>query len=551
MWISETATKLQELATPGGKLLLAVSGGADSMALLRLVHESDWTAEVATVDHGLRPEAAEEVEFVRQTAAAFGLQFHSASFDTAAVARHRGWNMEDTARTLRYQHLAAIARAAGADHVVTAHNRDDQTETVFMQLLRGSAWLRGMPSRTGLVIRPLLNVRKQTLVQWLEEIGQDWREDASNLDRSFSRAWLRNDVVPLLRDRHPDLDERVSNLTGLQSDQKEFVDSVARPLVDLQGGIDADRLLDKPRALQLAAIALMLRAHGVPFGLERLERVVSALAAQTIWRESVAPDKLLRLHYGRLEIVGTSDQPDQQAVPVTDISQLPAGVAGSALNLPDLKLRARQSGDRIRMPGGTRKLSDVLIDAKVPREERDSLQVLASDRQVIWVQGVGAADDFKAGNGTATDSQFMRVALELASEAAHAGELPVGAVIVRDGEIIASARNEAESSNDPTAHAELLAIRRAAELTGDWRLTDCTLYVTLEPCAMCFGAMLQAHLHSVVYAARNNREGATGSVADLDLLPWKRKVAVKRGPHEREAADLLTAFFRNRRNAAT
>src|SRR5690554_3758732 len=128
----ETDRRLQELATRGGKLLLAVSGGADSMALLRLVHESGWKAEVATVDHGLRSEAVEEVEFVRQTAADLGIPFHTAAFDTAAIARHRGWNLEDTARTLRYQHLAAIARAAGADNIVTAHTRDDQTETVLM-----------------------------------------------------------------------------------------------------------------------------------------------------------------------------------------------------------------------------------------------------------------------------------------------------------------------------------------------------------------------------------------------------------------------------------
>ncbi len=417
-----------------------------------------------------------------------------------------------------------------------------------MQLLRGSAWLGGMPSRTGLVIRPLLHVRKQTLVQWLQEIGQDWREDASNLDSSFSRAWLRNEILPLIRARHPDLDERVANLTSLQRDQRGFVESVARPLVDLEGGIDALRLRDRPRALQLAAVALMLRAHGVPFGLERLERVAAALAEETTWREQVAPDKMLRLHYGRLEVVDTSEQPDQQSVPVTDPGQLPGGVAESALDLPDLQLRARQPGDRIRMAGGTRKLSDVLIDAKIPREERESLQVLASDGQVIWVEGVGAAHDFRAANGAASDSHFMRAALQLAGEAGRAGELPVGAVIVRDGEIIASARNEAESSRDPTAHAELLAIRRAAELTGDWRLTGCTLYVTLEPCAMCFGAMLQAHLPTVVYAARNTREGATGSVADLDLLPWKRKVKVLRGPHGQEAAEMLTEFFRDRRN---
>lgn len=233
------------------------------------------------------------------------------------------------------------------------------------------------------------------------------------------------------------------------------------------------------------------------------------------------------------------------------MEQLPGGVDDAALDLPDLQFRNRLPGDRIRLSGGTRKLADVLIDAKVPREERDSLQVLASGDRVLWVEDVAVAADFTLDSGTKGETDWMLSALELAREAAAAGELPVGAVIVRDGEIIATARNETEQTADPTAHAELLAIRRAAQSLGDWRLSDCTMYVTLEPCAMCFGAMQQSHLESVVFAASNMREGATGSVADLDLLPWKRKVIVRRGPLEREASSLLTEFFKDRRNGTS
>ncbi len=544
------SAQLEQLAARGSKLLLAVSGGADSMALLRLVHESGWPAEVASVNHGLRAEAAGEVEFVRRACEALNLEFHAASFDTAAVARHRGWNLEETARTLRYQHLAAIARAAGAAHVVTAHTQDDQTETVLMQLLRGAAWLTGMPARTGLVIRPLLNLRKQALVDWLNEIGQDWREDRSNFDTRFERAWLRNQVLPLLRARHADLDERVADLRGLQAQQKEFLDAAARPFVGLDGGLDAARLRDRPTALQHAAIAHLLKAHGVPFGLERLERISRAVVAGENWRESVGSTRQLRLYDDRLEVVVARDMQDASVIRVSEAAQLPAGVDAAALGLPDLVMRTRQAGDRIRMSAGSRKVSDVLIDAKIPREDRDSLQVLASGGEVVWVEGVATAAGYAAERVPGA-ADFMLAALGLAEEAAAAGELPVGAVVVHEGKVIASARNESEGSRDPTAHAEMLAIRRAAAAIGDWRLTDCTLYVTLEPCAMCFGAMLQSHLGKVVYAAGNRREGATGTVADLDLLPWKRKVAVSRGPLAREAAALLSEFFRNRRNGSS
>lgn len=543
------ASALQRLAAPGSKLLLAVSGGADSIALLRLVAGTDWPAEVAAVDHGLRPEAAEEVEFVRHTAEHLGLKFHSAAFATRAVADHRGWNLEETARTLRYQHLAAIARANGADHIVTAHTMDDQTETVLMQLLRGAAWLTGMPERTGLVIRPLLGIRKQELSDWLRHIGQDWREDPSNFDTDFRRAWLRTIILPPLRERQPDLDQRIAGLTRLQRQQKEFLDAQARPYVDVTGGIEAARLAGKARALQQAAVAHLLKAHGVPLDLERLDRIIAALKQAENWRESTGPDSLIRLYDGRLEVIGQAEPEAVSNSPVSGAEQLPAGVAEAALELPGLVLRSRQPGDRIRLAAGSRKLSDVLIDAKVPREERDAVRVLASGSDVIWVDGIAVATEYASGPAQPDDRHFMRLALELAREAAAAGELPVGAVIVRNGQVLASARNETEARSDPTAHAELLAVQRAAETVADWRLTDCSLYVTLEPCAMCFGAMQQAHLDTVVFAAANHREGATGSVADLDLLPWKRKLQVRRGPYAKEAGELLSDFFRNRRDA--
>lgn len=551
MPVQHIADSVKELATPGGKLLLAVSGGADSMALLRLVHEAGLPAEVATINHGLRPEAAEEVEFVREAAGRLGLAFHTAAFDTRSTAAARGWNIEETARRLRYQHLASIARSNGATEIVTAHTRDDQTETVLLQLIRGTAWLSGMRARSGTVIRPLLDVRRPVLTGWLTEIGQDWREDASNLDTNQARAWLRHEVLPQLRDRHPDLDERVANLAELQAEQKDFVNGLARPYVELDGAVDAGRLAGRHRALQLAVIAHMLRAHGAPVSLERLERAVEAVEKGETWRESVGTDKWLRLTDGRLEVIETDSRVGMEPVAVTRTSQLPEGILETALELPDLQFRNRLPGDRIRLAGGTRKVSDVLIDAKVPRENRDALQLLASGEQVLWIENVAVSVDFAARPVGQGETDWMLKALELAREAAAAGELPVGAVIVRDGQVVASARNETEQTGDPTAHAELLAVRRAAATTGDWRLSGCTLYVTLEPCAMCFGAMQQSHLESVVFAASNRREGATGSVADLDLLPWKRKVTVRRGPLEREAGQLLTDFFRVRRNGTS
>ena len=145
------------------------------------------------------------------------------------------------------------------------------------------------------------------------------------------------------------------------------------------------------------------------------------------------------------------------------------------------------------------------------------------------------------------DELFMRQALAEAEQAAAEGETPVGAVIVKNGAVIAAARNGRETTGDVTAHAELTAIRRAAAVTGDWRLTGCTLYVTLEPCPMCAGAILASRLCRVVYGAADPAAGAFGSVLNLPRYPLGHEPAVTGGVLGDECAALLSDFFKTRR----
>lgn len=143
---------------------------------------------------------------------------------------------------------------------------------------------------------------------------------------------------------------------------------------------------------------------------------------------------------------------------------------------------------------------------------------------------------------------FMPRALAAARAAAAAGEVPIGAVVVKDGEVIAEAHNAPRRSHDPTAHAEILAIRRAAEVLGDERLTGCELWVTLEPCAMCAGAIAHARIARLYYAASDPKGGAVEQGARVfDHPQCLHRPEVYIGIGEEEAADLLRAFFRERR----
>lgn len=152
------------------------------------------------------------------------------------------------------------------------------------------------------------------------------------------------------------------------------------------------------------------------------------------------------------------------------------------------------------------------------------------------------------GNPNMTDEHFMRLALKEAEVAFQEGEVPVGAVLVKEGIIVASSRNNKEKTNDPTAHAELNIIRQGTMSTGDWRLPDATLYVTKEPCVMCAGAMINARLGRLVFGCRDERYGAVTSRYQLLYDPaLNHQVRVVPGVLESECADLLKKFFIERR----
>ena len=143
---------------------------------------------------------------------------------------------------------------------------------------------------------------------------------------------------------------------------------------------------------------------------------------------------------------------------------------------------------------------------------------------------------------------YMREALALAAQAAQAGEVPVGAVVVKEGAVIGRGFNHPISAHDPTSHAEIEALREAAHALGNYRLPGCELYVTLEPCAMCVGAMLHARLARVAFGARDPKTGACGSVVDLPALAaLNHHTRFEGGLLAQECADLLRRFFAERR----
>lgn len=553
----------RRLAPNASRLVVAVSGGGDSVAALHLLQRAGFDLVAAHFDHRLRTESGADARFVQELCARLGVPLEGSSADVAAVAQRKGWNVEDAARRLRYAFLYRVLKeAAPGGAIVVAHTLEDQAETVLLQLLRGVAYPVGIRPRQRGVIRPLLGERRAALRRYLEHLGESWREDATNLTLEQNRAWLRNRIIPELEARYPQAQLRLAETAHIQQEARAALTFLAHRRFP-PGPIRLAAWQRAPVALRKAALVERLEQVGATPSdrlLTELDAAAMRGAAQGFgaapWRTSLPGGGRVELAYGQLHVEppAAEDTATETApVQVTSPEQLPREVNADVLErYPRLELRRRRSGDRIRLPGGRRLLSDVLIDLKVPRGERDALRVLAAGHEVLWVEGVAVAVDAAAEGVPAlldADRRHMRTALEQAKLAHRLGEVPVGAVVVSAaGEVLAAAHNLTETRSDPTAHAETLALRQAAQATGDWRLAGATLYVTLEPCPMCLGAVLQTQLARLVYGASNPRDGALGGVTDLAGEGWKRVPAIKGGVEARAAEQLLKAAFARRRS---
>lgn len=508
----------------GRLVVVGVSGGADSVALLRALVQVGAQPVAAHFDHALRADSEQDARWVQALAASLGVPFQMARVDVRAVAQRRGWNLEDAGRRLRYDFLTRVAKQTQASAILTAHTRRDQAETVLSRLLRGEATLTGIPAGRGRIHRPWLHIPRPEIESFLRELGQDWREDPTNTDTHYNRAWIRQEVVPLLTARYPALEEALARLANLSGQDDEALQQLAE---SLQPHTPLAR--ETPAVLR-RWVAGQLRSAGLSFHGPQLEGMVDAIRQGETAHFTLPENRQVCVTGAKLFV-----QP--QPWPAPDFP-IPDGWA----------LRRRQDGDRIHLPGGTRKVSDVLTDAKVPRSDRNTVPLLVNAAgRVQWiglnppVWAVGAREQAHVPADPLDTA--MQEALRLAREAAAQGEVPVGAVVLHaSGEIVGRGYNTSRKDGDMTRHAELQAIHEATRAQGAY-LMDCTLVVTLEPCPMCLGAALEARIGRIVYGASNPKAGALGGVADLLRAHWGHKLEVMGGYRAKEAAKLLHESF--------
>jgi tRNA(Ile)-lysidine synthase len=546
----------KQLETSKAPFLLAISGGRDSMALLHLAKAAKLEMMVAHLDHALREHSGLDADFVRTECRKLGIAFFTERILVSSIATKRGWSLEEAARNVRYEFLNRVAKKNACQTILTAHTLEDNAETVLMQLLRGTAKAIGIPPRHARVYRPLLGTSKTQLETYLLENNLTWREDPSNQDPKFTRNWVRLEILPRLTERFPNAVQRLARYAQNARDEDAYLEQAS----SLPEWTD---LRLEETIIQRRAIRKILEQHSISADYQHIESLRLTLENPKSNRISLPNNYTGLVENGKINIhpstVGTDprvcpdpDQRDRQkqgehrGSPLRSLDNESAFILAQK-TFPNAVLRTRENGDFITLSGGTKKLSQVLIDRKIPRESRDQIPVLAVGQRIVFVGLEPPLLDASLPPVKDPELEAMRQALAQAQIAATQGEVPVGAVILQHGMVIAKAHNRSRELGDMTQHAELEVLRLATQALKTPYLTDCTLVVTLEPCLMCLGAALEARVSRIVFAARNPKSGALGSVLDASRGCWNHGFSVRTGLLEKEAALLLTTFFSSKR----
>lgn len=419
-----------ELILPGQNVVAAVSGGADSMALITVLaalrQELDFSLSAAYFDHQLREESAAEGELAEEWVNGLNIPFYRGAAPVRELAQ--GKNLENTARKLRHGFLKEVARMTKAQRIATGHHKEDQGETLLLHLLRGSGseGLAAMAPKEGRLIRPFLAVSKEEILAFCQAHQLPYATDASNFSPEYTRNRLRLEIIPLLEDFNPQLMTGLSVTADILREENQLLQAAAvgaleevrLPSEGLRGGV----LAALPLALQRRVLRLAYEEYALPrgafsgsLGFEHTQRVLALKEGamlplpKGLWAYRQGGDilfsktkPLLEKFTEVLTLKCGSWQPLAdwgwayrcEIIPYTEAENLLQGehlpadtLLLPAEVLPGLAFRTRREGDFIRLPNmiGRKKLKELFIDCKVPAAQRPGWPVLLLDDAPIWL----------------------------------------------------------------------------------------------------------------------------------------------------------------------
>ncbi|WP_159888028.1 tRNA lysidine(34) synthetase TilS [Paenibacillus puerhi] len=438
----ERLIREESLLAEGDGVVVAVSGGPDSVALLHLLFALSaswgWTLTAAHVDHGYRgEESAEEAAFVERLAQQLGVGFRLRKLDMPGYLARYGGNSQAAARARRYEFLLETAREADARRVALAHHADDQAETVLMRILRGTGLtgltgipLKRMEQETELV-RPLLRIYKAELIQYCRDLSLEYRIDSSNLDTKYFRNQIRLDVLPYLSRYQERLPESLNRLAEMAGAEDDLLQSLTQELLDEHVAVASGEISWSASwfatlhvALQRRLIKLILSYLALEpecADYQRIEQIRSAAVRTQGANLRLQLDSSLMLsrEYDRVMLhtmvlppvpytYEVSEGQTELAITETGVWMrlywlerenlvpvCPEGAMSEVFDVVDMSfplvIRSRLPGDRMSVYGlnGSKKVKDMFIDAKVPARLRERIPIITdSQGRILWLPGV-------------------------------------------------------------------------------------------------------------------------------------------------------------------
>lgn len=405
-------------------LLVAVSGGVDSMVLLHLLLGAGVKVAVAHFNFKLRGEQSDKDEaLVQSWCAEHEVTLYCQRADTAALVKDSGRSVQMVARELRYELFEQLAARHGHRFVALAHHADDRVESLILNLLRGTGvrGLQGMPSQRGMFIRPLLGYRKEVLLAFALAHGVPYREDASNADAKYLRNRVRLHLLPMLRQLMPDVDDYL----------QEFVERAELSMEDYQQWVKGEmRLLSEEIAGHLVIDRMTLRAHRFPFTVLReiihpsgfsSDQVLECMRSPAVGKGQMeSGTHILYMEPERLVVcdkvvMNTAPAFDMEVVPRSSVGglQVPSHMMlsdAATLDISVLHVRKWRIGDRFRPYGmkGWKLVSDYLINAKFTAFEKETTWLVMSGENIVWVMGHRMDDRYKVTDST---TEVLRITL--------------------------------------------------------------------------------------------------------------------------------------------
>ena len=427
------------------KMIVGLSGGADSVALLHVLcslkEEFQWEITAVHIHHGLRgADADKDASFAEEFCKKLGIPCIVRKFDVKVEAKKRKLGEEETGRILRYEVFREVAGKDG--FIAVAHHQKDQAETILMRLCRGTGLtgLAGMAPVRGNICRPLLFCSRGEIEEYCKENGLNWREDATNQEETYTRNKLRLRVLPLLEEINPKAVEHISETAELLALDEDFLDqqaSVCYESVKLDGAevaLDRQKLLELHPAMRKRVLRKAMSAFlSVDISQAQIEAMEDLLQKESgksrdflegIRAENRYDALVLSLNQEKQEGYRYALFMDETVmIPEANISVtiwLSETHAGNTDDTKcfnfdqvngDLSCRTRKTGDFISMKNGRKKIKDLFIDEKVPRNERETLPLITAGEEVLWAVGLRVSEKYQPDENT---KKYLYIRIEKA-----------------------------------------------------------------------------------------------------------------------------------------